>query len=114
MYAQGWLTVDGYLVHRILNTAPHRMVKDENAIGSGNFLQKCLTFRIVDVLDAVLVVEVVHRGGKIDNCEALLVEGEQAGSWTNVADLNSTRLIEKSGPRHAGGRIICVGSRPAA
>src|SRR6185369_7536755 len=99
MDAQGWLTVDGYLVHRVLNTAPHCMVKNENAIGAGNFLEKCLTFRIVDLLDAVLVVEVVYRGGEIDNCEALLVEGEPTGNWTNVADLNSTRLVEKSGPR---------------
>ena len=72
---------------------PERVVKDDDPIGSALLLYQFFSFRVIDALHFIFVVEIPNRGLVRQMCKAVRRQGEVLIADSAVLDAHATGLI---------------------
>jgi hypothetical protein len=94
------------------STVAHVVVEHYNARRAERIPQQALHFGIVHRLDLVRIIEVVDRGRRLDQREAVAIQGELRLAASRAFDSHHVRIVNAVPHRHAGRRFHHVARRP--
>src|SRR5258705_12878761 len=95
------------------NALAYGVIKDEYPLRAGRGFDQPLGFRIVDILDLVFVIEVVHHALLPNQSKPLAIERYRLADREDIMDRQTMRLRHDVRSGFASRRLKGVGSWPA-
>src|SRR4051812_17798415 len=104
-----------YLARRYRHTSSrciaYIVIEDEYAANSQGIAEQAFDFRVVYALDLVRIIEIDHRGWRLNQREAVAIECELGLATARILDAHLARIVDTVPARHARRRLGAITRR---